>query len=91
MVHFRERADALEGTVEMVARSPETGLPAHAGIASGPAVFQDGDYFTKRSATFRETARSSCKGSPRRSCFTTRAGWTGQNAHTAPPALRDLN
>ncbi len=26
-------------------RAPEVGLPAHAGIAPGPVVFQDGDYF----------------------------------------------
>ncbi|HEX2090256.1 MAG TPA: adenylate/guanylate cyclase domain-containing protein [Actinomycetota bacterium] len=45
MVYFRNPANAVSGTVEMVRRAPEVGLPAHAGIASGPVVFQDGDYF----------------------------------------------
>jgi class 3 adenylate cyclase len=29
----------------MVARAPSIGLPAHAGVAAGPVVMQDGDYF----------------------------------------------
>jgi adenylate cyclase len=28
-----------------VAAAPMIGLPAHAGVAAGPAVMQDGDYF----------------------------------------------
>ncbi len=45
MVHFRDPGDAVEATLEVVHRAPELGLPAHAGVAAGPAVFQDGDYF----------------------------------------------
>jgi adenylate cyclase len=45
MVHFRDPARAVGGTLAMVERAPEVGLPAHAGIAAGPVVFQDGDYY----------------------------------------------
>ncbi|MDP8956520.1 MAG: hypothetical protein M3N24_06145 [Actinomycetota bacterium] len=45
MVYFRNPGRAVPGTIEMVRRAPEVGLPAHAGIAAGPVVFQDGDYF----------------------------------------------
>jgi class 3 adenylate cyclase len=46
MVFFPDPADAVEGTLAMVRRIPDAGLPmVHAGIASGPIVVQDGDYF----------------------------------------------
>ncbi len=45
MVYFRDPRSAVPGTIEMVRRAPEVGLPAHAGVAAGPVVFQDGDYF----------------------------------------------
>jgi adenylate cyclase len=45
MVHFRDPSDAVGATLAMVERAPEVGLPAHAGIAAGPVVLQDGDYF----------------------------------------------
>jgi adenylate cyclase len=45
MVQFRDPVDAVGATLAMVERAPEVGLPAHAGIAAGPVVFQDGDYF----------------------------------------------
>ncbi|HEX6955833.1 MAG TPA: adenylate/guanylate cyclase domain-containing protein [Agromyces sp.] len=45
MVHFRDPAQAVRATIEMVAAAPAIGLPAHAGIAAGPVVMQDGDYF----------------------------------------------
>ena len=45
MVYFRDPRSAVPGTIEMVRRAPEVGLPAHAGVATGPVVFQDGDYF----------------------------------------------
>jgi adenylate cyclase len=45
MVRFRDPGRAVVATLEMVERSPEVGLPAHAGIAAGPVVMQDGDYF----------------------------------------------
>ena len=45
MLHFHDPHDAVLAMLEMVRRAPEMGLPAHAGVAAGPAVFQDGDYF----------------------------------------------
>lgn len=45
MLHFRYPNEAVDATLEMVDRAPELGLPAHAGIAAGPVVVQDGDYF----------------------------------------------
>jgi adenylate cyclase len=46
MVHFREPADAVVATLELVGRLPDAGLPpAHAGVAAGPVVVQGGDYF----------------------------------------------
>ena len=45
MVYFRDPGRAVPGTIEMVRRAPDVGLPAHAGVATGPVVFQDGDYF----------------------------------------------
>ena len=45
MVYFKDPSDAVNGVLRMVAQTPEIGLPAHAGIAAGPVVFQDGDYF----------------------------------------------
>ena len=45
MVRFREATTAVRATLEMVAAAPVIGLPAHAGVAAGPVVMQDGDYF----------------------------------------------
>jgi class 3 adenylate cyclase len=45
MVHYRDPEEAVRGTLEMVERAPRVGLPAHAGVAAGPVVMQDGDYF----------------------------------------------
>ncbi|WP_400996875.1 adenylate/guanylate cyclase domain-containing protein [Agromyces sp. GXQ0307] len=45
MVHFRHPGRAVRATLEMVEQAPTIGLPAHAGIAAGPVVMQDGDYF----------------------------------------------
>ncbi len=45
MVYFKNPGDAVSATLEMVRRAPQVGLPAHAGVAAGPVVFQDGDYF----------------------------------------------
>jgi adenylate cyclase len=45
MVQFRDPADAVGATLAIVERAPEVGLPAHAGIAAGPVVVQDGDYY----------------------------------------------
>jgi len=46
MLHFADPGNAVESTLVMSRRVPEAGLPeVHAGIASGPIVVQDGDYF----------------------------------------------
>lgn len=45
MVHFPEAAPAVRATLQMVEEAPVIGLPAHAGVAVGPVVMQDGDYF----------------------------------------------
>ena len=45
MVRFREATAAVRATLEMVEAAPVIGLPAHAGVAAGPVVMQDGDYF----------------------------------------------
>jgi adenylate cyclase len=45
MVHFRDATAAVLATLETVAAAPLIGLPAHAGVAAGPVVMQDGDYF----------------------------------------------
>jgi adenylate cyclase len=45
MVHFGRAGQAVRATLEMVAAAPVIGLPAHAGIAAGPVVMQDGDYY----------------------------------------------
>lgn len=45
MVHFRHAGQAVRATLEMVAAAPVIGLPTHAGVAAGPVVMQDGDYF----------------------------------------------
>jgi adenylate cyclase len=45
MVHFGRADQAVRATLEMVAAAPVIGLPAHAGIAAGPVVMQDGDYY----------------------------------------------
>jgi adenylate cyclase len=45
MVHFRHTGAAVRATLAVVAAAPRIGLPAHAGIAAGPVVMQDGDYF----------------------------------------------
>ena len=46
MLYFPEPDDAVESTLAMGQAIPQAGLPEmHAGIASGPVVVQDGDYF----------------------------------------------
>jgi class 3 adenylate cyclase len=46
MVFFSEPAAAVRFGVEMRDRIPAADLPAaHSGIAAGPVIFQDGDYF----------------------------------------------
>ena len=46
MFSFRDTAAAVLATIEVSGRTGDVGLPpAHAGIAAGPVIFQDGDYF----------------------------------------------
>jgi adenylate cyclase len=45
MVLFRDAPSAVRATLQMVQGAPAVGLPAYAGIAAGPVVMQDGDYF----------------------------------------------
>jgi adenylate cyclase len=46
MLHFREPNEAVLAALDLVDAIPQAGLPpARVGIASGPVVFRDGDYF----------------------------------------------
>jgi adenylate cyclase len=45
MFSFRDSAAAVLATIEVGRRTGDVGLPAHAGIAVGPVIFQDGDYY----------------------------------------------
>jgi adenylate cyclase len=46
MFSFRDPAAAVLATIEVGRRTGDVGLPpAHAGIAAGPVIFQDGDYY----------------------------------------------
>jgi adenylate cyclase len=46
MLHFRDPADAVAASLELVETVPDAGLPpARVGISAGPVVFRDGDYF----------------------------------------------
>jgi adenylate cyclase len=46
MFSFRDSAAAVLATIEVGRRTDDVGLPpAHAGIAVGPVIFQDGDYY----------------------------------------------
>jgi class 3 adenylate cyclase len=46
MVYFRDPAQSVSATIDIVREAPQhLGTPAHAGVAAGPVVVQDGDYF----------------------------------------------
>jgi adenylate cyclase len=46
MFSFRDPTAAVLATIEVGRRTGEVGLPpAHAGVAVGPVIFQDGDYY----------------------------------------------
>jgi adenylate cyclase len=62
MVHFREAAAAVHATLEMMAAAPLIGLPAHAGVAAGPVVMQDGDYFGRTVNLASRIARGATAG-----------------------------
>jgi class 3 adenylate cyclase len=46
MLHFHEPSEAVSVALDLVDAVPRAGLPpARVGLASGPVVFRDGDYF----------------------------------------------
>ena len=46
MFYFREAADGLRAALDVVAGTPDAGLPpAHIGLHAGPVVMRDGDVF----------------------------------------------
>lgn len=46
MFSFRDPVAAVLATIEVGRRTGDVGLPpAHAGVAAGPVIFQDGDYY----------------------------------------------
>jgi len=46
MFHFHDPEGAVSAALEMVERVPSAGLPpAHVGIAAGPIIARDGDYY----------------------------------------------
>jgi class 3 adenylate cyclase len=46
MFHFRDPAEAVEASLEMIDAARVAGLPpAHVGVHVGPVLFQEGDYF----------------------------------------------
>jgi adenylate cyclase len=69
MFHFPDpRATAL-AALEMVERTPTVGLPpAHVGVAAGPVIMQDGDYFGR---TVNLAARLSGRAGPSEVLVTT--------------------
>ncbi|HEY7660894.1 MAG TPA: adenylate/guanylate cyclase domain-containing protein [Actinomycetota bacterium] len=62
MFHFPDPRRSVAAALEMVERTPRAGLPpAHVGIAAGPVVQQDGDYFGR---TVNMAARISSRAAP---------------------------
>jgi class 3 adenylate cyclase/DNA-binding transcriptional MerR regulator len=62
MFHFSDPRESVVAALEMVDRTPPAGLPpSHVGIAAGPVVQQDGDYFGR---TVNMAARISAKAAP---------------------------
>ena len=62
MFHFPDPSEVVAAALEMVDRTPPAGLPpAHVGIAAGPVVMQDGDYYGR---TVNMAARLSAKAGP---------------------------
>ena len=62
MFHFPDPRGCVVAALEMVERTPSVGLPpAHVGVAVGPVVMQDGDYYGK---TVNLAARLSGRAGP---------------------------
>lgn len=69
MFHFPDPSGAVVASLEMVDRTPPAGLPpAHVGVAAGPVVMQDGDYYGR---TVNMAARLSAKAGPSEVLVTT--------------------
>ncbi len=62
MFHFPDPAEAVLSSLELVERTPASGLPpAHVGVNAGPVVFRDGDYFGR---TVNIAARIAARAGP---------------------------
>jgi class 3 adenylate cyclase len=62
MFWFRDPAEAVVASLEMVERVPDAGLPtAHVGVSAGPIIQQDGDYYGR---TVNLAARISARAAP---------------------------
>ena len=69
MFHFPDPRGSVVAALEMVDRTPSVGLPpAHVGVAAGPVVMQDGDYYGK---TVNLAARLSGRAGPSEVLVTT--------------------
>lgn len=62
MFHFPDPDGAVRCSLDLVARTPEVGLPpAHVGVNAGPVIFRDGDYFGR---TVNVAARIASRAGP---------------------------
>ena len=62
MLHFADPQRAVRCSLDLVERTPATGLPpAHVGVHAGPVIFRDGDYFGR---TVNIASRISGKAGP---------------------------
>ncbi len=69
MFWFRDPGEGVVAALEMVERMPSAGLPpAHVGLAAGPVVRQDGDYYGR---TVNLAARISARAAPSEVLVTT--------------------
>jgi adenylate cyclase len=69
MFHFPDPRESAVAALEMIERTPSVGLPpAHVGVAAGPVVMQDGDYFGR---TVNLAARLSGRAGPSEVLVTT--------------------
>jgi class 3 adenylate cyclase len=62
MFHFPDPSESVVAALELVDRTPRAELPpAHVGVAAGPVVLQDGDFFGR---TVNMAARISARAAP---------------------------
>lgn len=46
LLHFKDSADAVRASLDIVEKVPTLGLPpAHVGVQAGPMLYEEGDYF----------------------------------------------